>query len=74
MRQCEADGGLHDALEDTPECGTGRDADRDREVSAEECWDTGGDNLMFWNAAETMPQRALSPAQIRLLRLAPVVR
>lgn len=69
----EAEGLDHDPLGDTPECGPDRDTDGDGDVSAEECEDLGGRNLMFW-VSGSFPQRELSPWQRRLLALNPVVR
>ncbi|MCB9604307.1 MAG: hypothetical protein H6721_15085 [Sandaracinus sp.] len=69
----EAEGTEHDPIGDTAECDVSRDEDGDGEVSAEECAETGGQNLMFWVSAE-FPQRELSAWQRRILELGPVVR
>lgn len=68
----EADGG-NDALDDTPACGLDRDADSDGELSAEECAGIDGENLMFW-VSGSVPQRQLSPTQVRVLSASPVAR
>ncbi|MBX3250095.1 MAG: hypothetical protein KF901_23155 [Myxococcales bacterium] len=69
----EAEGLDHDPLGDTAECPASRDTDGDGVVSAEECADLDGGNLMFWISG-SFPQRELSPWQRRLLALSPVVR
>jgi hypothetical protein len=68
----------HDGLEDTEECpaelaslpttaGT-------LVLSAEDCADFDGDNLMFYRPPLAgMPQRALTADQISMLRLSPTV-
>ena len=43
------------------------------EVTAEECLDGGGTNLMFWTSGEGLRQRTLSASQTYVLSLAPVV-
>lgn len=70
----ESDGVEHDYLPDTPECPASRDSDDDGEVSAEECLDLGGDNMMFWIAGEGISQVALSPIQTSVLRSSPATR
>jgi hypothetical protein len=47
--------------------------DGDGTVSAEECEEQGGRNLMFWVSGD-FSQRELSPWQRRVLALSPVVR
>ncbi len=70
----EAEGDIHDPLEDTGECHVEQhDQDGDGELSPEECADEGGDNVMFWTAGESLSQDKLSPAQIELLALSPIV-
>ena len=44
----EDDGRAHDTIEDTPECTSAADGDRDGSVRADECVGLGADNLMFW--------------------------
>ncbi|MEM7157127.1 MAG: hypothetical protein AAF799_30015 [Myxococcota bacterium] len=68
----EAEGDFHDPLEDTPQCTTAMDANGDGTLDPEECPD--GTNLMFWVAAESFPQRDLSPWQGRLLGLSAAAR
>jgi hypothetical protein len=43
----ERDGSVYEPLEDTPECRPEQDLDGDG-LSAADCADHGGDNLMFW--------------------------
>lgn len=64
----EAEGDSHDPISDTPECGTSRDADRDGELTAEECHDAGGRNFMFWTASEEFAQDGITPIQAAVLR------
>ena len=55
-----------DPIPDTPECPASRDADGDGTVSAEECSDLDGGNLMFWVApgpGSTVVQEAITPDQ-----------
>ncbi len=69
----EARGDTHDPLEDTRECDIEEhDQDGDGELSAEECVNNGGDNVMFWTAGMSVSQDKLSPAQIELLGLSPI--
>ncbi len=69
----EQDGTVYEALPDTPECRIENDADGDGFVMAEECVGKGGDNVMFWVAAE-VPQETLSPGQGRVLSSSMVAR
>jgi len=64
----ESDGLTHDPITDTAECDASRDADRDEELSAEECESVGGRNFMFWTAAEVFGQTEVSPTQAMVLR------
>lgn len=69
----ESDGSEHDPIADTPECLRALDADDDGELSAEECEEVDGRNLMFW-VAGSFPQRELSEWQRRIIELGPVAR
>jgi hypothetical protein len=62
----EADGSVFDALDDTPECRSDRDADRNG-LSVADCAGAGADNLMFW-ALSTGTK--LTAAQREVLRAA----
>ena len=64
----EAEGDVHDPIDDTPECAPSSDDDRDKELSAEECEAADGRNFMFWTAAEQFEQREMSPVQVEVLR------
>lgn len=64
----EEGGESHDILTDTPECeAQDHDANRDGYVSAEECEDRDGRNVMFWTSAE-FPQDVMSAQQADVLR------
>lgn len=69
----ESDGGLFDPIADTPECRPAFDQDDDGELSAEECEDIDGRNVMFW-VSGSFRQRELSEWQRRVIELAPVAR
>jgi len=47
----ESSGTVLDPLADTAECTSAEDKDEDRELSTDECWDEGADNLMFWTGS-----------------------
>ncbi len=59
----EFDGSSIEPIDDTEVCGPGLDRDGDGVLSASECRNRGGDNLMFWGGSG----RALSPQQTQLL-------
>jgi hypothetical protein len=46
----EPTGVVVEALDDTPECALAADVDGNGTLTAMECTDAGGDNLMFWSA------------------------
>lgn len=74
----ESDAAFFDPIADTPECplldpdplvvAHDHDLDMDGTIYADECWDAGGDNLMFWTPSTTtgasVLQRALSAGQL----------
>jgi hypothetical protein len=47
----ESSGTVLDPLADTSECTSAEDKDGDSELSTDECWDEGADNLMFWTGS-----------------------
>ena len=47
----ESSGTVLDPLADTVECTSAEDKDEDHELSTDECWDEGADNLMFWTGS-----------------------
>ena len=65
------DGGMHDPIDDTPECGKGSDGDGDGLLTAVECVGKGSDNAMFWQG--TTPAANFSKQQGRILRAHPLV-
>ena len=75
----EADGGMHDPIADTPECAaelSSRVLDGiEPLLSAEDCEDDGGDNLMFYTPSKTtgMTQEKLSEGQRWVLLHSPLV-
>ncbi len=69
----EADGSSHDPLNDTPECGASRDANRDGILSGDECDDAAASNMMFWTSSEFHTQNQLSAAQGWVLHRNPVI-
>lgn len=69
----EAGGTLHDFLDDTAACAASdRDLNGDGEVSAEECENFGGRNVMFWTSAD-FPQDQWSDGQRYVLGRSPGV-
>ncbi|MFK7926626.1 MAG: hypothetical protein AB8H79_00440 [Myxococcota bacterium] len=69
----EAEGTSHDFLDDTPACEAAeRDADGDGQVTAEECENFGGRNVMFWTAGD-FSQEEWSDGQRFVLQRSPVV-
>ena len=60
----EGDGRVFDALDDTPECRSDRDADRGG-LSVADCEDAGADNLMFWALATGTKLSAKQSAILR---------
>ncbi|MBF0424887.1 MAG: hypothetical protein HQL66_03595 [Magnetococcales bacterium] len=69
----ESDGQTHDPLADTPECTLAQDSNHDGSLSAEECANLDGYNLMFWIASTTgMDQSALTPNQQAIIRASPL--
>ncbi|MBI4666242.1 MAG: hypothetical protein HY751_07530 [Nitrospinae bacterium] len=70
----ESDGAQFDPISDTPECPASQyDSDHDGQVTAEECQQAGGDNLMFW-AAASFTQEQVSGMQRKVISLNPAVR
>jgi hypothetical protein len=69
----EADGLEFDILSDTPECPSSFDADRDGEVSAEECRERDGGHVLFWTSA-SFPQQTWSAQQRDVLARSPVMK
>jgi anti-anti-sigma regulatory factor len=69
----EADGLDFDILSDTPECPSSFDADRDGEVSAEECRERDGGHILFWTSA-SFPQQTWSAQQRDVLARSPVMK
>jgi len=67
----EKDGGTHDPLSDTPECGSSSDGDGDGIVSPTECSGKGGESLMFWAPLTTSTD--LSSDQAWVLQRNPAV-
>lgn len=50
----ESSGTVLDPLADTAECTSAEDKDSDHELSTDECWEQGADNLMFWTGSGTL--------------------
>lgn len=67
----EQNGKAHDPLLDTPQCSGNQDTNWDGLVSAEECGNQTGKNLMFWLADETHTK--VSTEQGWVLRRNPMV-
>jgi hypothetical protein len=76
----EMGGTVFDILTDTQECSNSRDNDSDGKMSAEECEDYGGDNLMFWTAWSSSSrsagkkQETLSSYQQKVLKYSPIAK
>jgi hypothetical protein len=76
----EMGGTVFDILTDTPECSNSRDNDADGKMSAEECEDYGGDNIMFWTAWSSSSrsagkkQETLSSYQQKVLKYSPIAK
>jgi hypothetical protein len=66
----ESSGTVLDPLADTVECTSAQDKDEDRELSTDECWDEGADNLMFWTGSGTL----LTKQQIAVMASSVVLR
>lgn len=70
----EAEGDSLDPFEDTPQCDlASHDADGDGNLSAEECVDADGRNVMFWVVGEN-PDTGWSPRQSVIVRNTMVLR
>ena len=67
----DPNGGGHDPIDDTPECGKANDGDGNGVVTALECVGKGSDNAMFWQG--TTPAATFSEQQGRILRAHPLV-
>ncbi|MED5483263.1 MAG: hypothetical protein VYA15_06085 [SAR324 cluster bacterium] len=76
----EEKGDVFDIISDTPECSNSRDNDGDGKMSAEECEDYGGENIMFWTAWSSSSrsagkkQETLSSYQQKVLRYSPIAK
>jgi hypothetical protein len=76
----EMGGTVFDILTDTPECSNSRDNDGDGKMSAEECEDYGGENVMFWTAWSSSSrsagkkQETLSSYQQKVLKYSPIAK
>ena len=76
----EMGGTVFDILTDTPECSNSRDNDGDGKMSAEECEDYGGENIMFWTAWSSSSrsagkkQETLSSYQQKVLKYSPIAK
>ena len=76
----EMGGTVFDILTDTPECSNSRDNDSDGKMSAEECEDYGGENVMFWTAWSSSSrsagkkQETLSSYQQKVLKYSPIAK
>ena len=76
----EEKGDVFDILTDTPECSNSRDNNGDRKMSAEECEDYGGENVMFWtpwsssSRSAGKKQETLSSYQQKVLKYSPIAK
>ena len=77
----EAEGSLFDPISDTPQClRSTYDTDSSGQLSAEECEQAGGNNLMFWTVYSNVSrnlgkvQDNLSSGQVYVLQHAPIAR
>ena len=76
----EEKGDVFDILADTPECSNSRDNNGDKKMSAEECEDYGGENVMFWTAWSSSSrsagkkQETLSSYQQKVLKYSPIAK
>lgn len=61
----ESSGQSHDPLDDTPECNSSS-------PSASNCRNSGGDNLMFWQASGSFEQNNLSADQVHIINNSPL--
>jgi len=69
----EETGAQFDPLNDTSECTKATfDTDGFAGMSAEECQNVDGTNLMFWVSGDTIPQRTLSAEQKRIIVNSPI--
>ena len=66
----ESGGTFHDPIGDTPECPTSADADSDGSLSASECDNYDGHNVMFWSGA-SWDQDEISATQADVVSLSP---
>lgn len=67
----ESDGAYHDVIADTPECDPERDENGDGDLDADECFNAGGTNFMFWKSAD-FPQDSMTPEQAMVLNSSPL--
>ncbi len=76
----EEKGDVFDILTDTPECSNSRDNNGDGKMSAEECEDYGGENIMFWtpwsssSRSAGKKQETLSSYQQQVLKHSPIAK
>ena len=77
----EKEGTVFDILSDTPECSSSsQDNDSNGTVTAEECDEFGGDNLMFWTTWSSgsrsagKKQETLSSHQQHVLKYSPIAK
>lgn len=67
----ESEPGSWDPIADTPACQASADTDGDGSLSAEECVDRDGYNVMFWTSGDG-PQTELSATQALVLSSSPI--
>lgn len=63
----ESNGASFDPLDDTPECSSSN-------PSVTNCYSLGGDNLMFWQASQSIRQTKLTSDQIHVITNSPIAR
>ncbi len=74
----EAGGTIFDIIDDTAECSITRDNNSSGIITAEECEDFGGDNVMFWTSWSSSSRTAgkkqnnFSNQQIHVLKNSPI--
>ena len=66
----ESEGTFHDPIGDTPECPTSADSDGDGELTASECDNYDGHNVMFWTGA-SWDQDEISTTQATVYTVSP---
>lgn len=76
----ERGGTLFDPLGDTPECANSYDSNSDGKMTAEECENKGGNNLMFWTSYSTSSRNSgkkqdnISEDQVYVIKYAPIAK